>query len=70
MNMDKFVYGLAGSVVSGDATRHEVLERHIRTISAEELDAAILDLGMVTYEDDRTIIHVDWERTWMPDAGE
>lgn len=45
MNMDKFVYGLAGSVVSGDATRQEVLEKHARTITEEELDAAILDLG-------------------------
>ena len=70
MNLDKFVYGLAGSVVSGNATRQEVLERHIRTITEEELDAAILDLGMVTYEDDMTIIHVDWERTLAPDDGE
>ncbi len=70
MNMDKFVYGLAGSVVSGDATRQEVLEKHARTITEEELDAAILDLGAVTCEDDMTIVRYDCERTWVPEAGE
>jgi hypothetical protein len=68
--MDKFVYGLAGSVVSGNATRDDVLKEHARTITEEELDAAILDLGAVTCEEDMTIIHCDWERTWAPEAGE